>query len=428
MTRLETARIVAVVGAGPAGLMAAYAAASRGAKVVLFDRNPEPGRKLLLTGGGRCNVTHEGDWSEMTGAYFGGGRFLYPAFRALSNRDTAAWFESRGVPLIREDSGKVFPRSDRASDVRDALLNTCREAGVEVRAGIRIRGIVPKDGWFRLQAGNRTGWEAAAVVLATGGLSYPATGSDGDGLRWAIKLGIPVVPTRPALAPVRSADSWVGRLAGVSVDPVRAFLIRKSGEAGEEPAGRAEGALLFTHRGLSGPVVLRLSRDLPESWSGETTYVVRLDLLPDTALGKLVERMEEMLRAAPRKTVVNALAGLLPASLTAVVLRQSDIDIGTTAGNVSAKRVREAAERCKRLEVRIEGPARYAEAMVTAGGIAQSALDPRTMGVKDHPGLFAAGEIVDIDGDTGGYNLQAAFSTGWVAGTHAAAYVHGRSR
>jgi predicted Rossmann fold flavoprotein len=171
--------MVAVVGAGPAGLMAAYAAASDGAGVILFDRNPEPGRKLLLTGGGRCNVTHEGEWSEMTAAFFGDGRFLYPAFRALSNRDTIAWFESRGVPLIREDTGKVFPRSDRASDVRDALLEACIEAGVEVRTGMRIRGIVPDGGRFRLQAGDRNGWEADAVVLATGGLSYPATGSDG---------------------------------------------------------------------------------------------------------------------------------------------------------------------------------------------------------------------------------------------------------
>ena len=415
--------LVAVVGAGPAGLMAAYSAASDGAKVVLFDRNTEPGRKLLLTGGGRCNVTHDGEWAELISAFFGGGRFLYPAFRALSNRDTVSWFEFRGISVIRENGGKVFPRSGSASDIRDTLVHACREAGVEVRTGTRIRGIEPGDGRFRLQTGERSGWEAAAVVLATGGLSYPATGSDGDGLRWAVKLGVPVVSTRPALAPLRSAEGWVGRLAGVSVDPVRAMLIRRDAEGKEETAGRAEGALLFTHRGLSGPVVLRLSRDLPGSWSGEITYAVLLDLLPDAGLGDLTAQMEALLRAAPKKTAVNALAGLLPASLTAAVLRQAGVETHTTAGTLSAKRCREAAERCKRLEVRIAGPARYAEAMVTAGGIAQSALDPRTMGVKEHPGLFAAGEIVDIDGDTGGYNLQAAFSTGWVAGCHAAAYV-----
>jgi predicted Rossmann fold flavoprotein len=213
-------------------------------------------------------------------------------------------------------------------------------------------------------------------------------------------------------------------LAGVSVDPVRAVLIRKTEEGRAEPAGRAEGALLFTHRGVSGPVVLRLSRNLPESWSGEVAYVIQVDLLPDILPDELIAQMEGMLRAAPRKTAVNALAGLLPASLTSVVLRQAGIDAGLTAGTLPAKRVREAAERCKRLEIRIEGPARYAEAMVTAGGIAQSALNPRTMGVKDYPGLFAAGEIIDIDGDTGGYNLQAAFSTGWVAGSRAAAYIN----
>jgi predicted Rossmann fold flavoprotein len=173
--------MVAVVGAGPAGLMAAYAAASDGAGVILFDRNPEPGRKLLLTGGGRCNVTHEGEWSEMTAAFFGDGRFLYPAFRALSNRDTIAWFESRGVPLIREDTGKVFPRSDRASDVRDALLEACIEAGVEVRTG-GIAGSSRTRTDFRLVTGSyRLGGHCG--VLATVDC-HIRDRSDGDGLRW----------------------------------------------------------------------------------------------------------------------------------------------------------------------------------------------------------------------------------------------------
>ncbi len=429
MTEQPVSCDVAVIGAGPAGLMAALSAAAEGASVLLLERNPEAGRKLLLTGSGRCNVTNARDIAEFIPAYFGNGRFLYPAFRRFSNTDTIAFFENHGVPLASEADGKLFPASGQAADVRNALMAACRAVGVAFRFGERVTGIVPVSGEpggrrFRLPTDrNPAGHEAAAVVLTTGGLSYPATGSAGDGLRLAQRLGIAVVPTRPALAPMTCAESWIAGLAGVSVDPVRASLVLRGPDGNETPAGRAEGPLLFTHHGVSGPAVLRLSRDLPKPWPAGASYRILLDLLPHTNRDQLERRIADRLASSPRRGTANALEGILPASLLQAVIRSGGTDPAATAGTLPRSERRTIADRIKALPLTVAKSASYGEAMVTAGGIALDEIDPRSMGIKALPGLFAAGEVIDIDGDTGGYNLQAAFSTGALAGFHAAAGV-----
>lgn len=423
-----SAASVAVVGAGPAGLAAAFAAAEHGARVLLFDRNPEPGRKLLLTGGGRCNVTNAKDIADFIPAYFGNGRFLHPAFRSLSNLDTIRLFENLGVPLKKDDEGKLFPRSDTAADIRDALVSACRTAGVVFRMGERVLGLDPlRDGedgapGYRLKTDReRQGIIAAAVVIATGGLSWPATGSTGDGLRWAERLGIGIVPPRPGLAPLTCTNPWIRGLAGVSVDPVRAELVRKDRDGQDSLAGKAEGPLLFTHRGISGPAVLRLSRNLPKPWAEGESYRVRLNLLPGTGGEELDRIAAGRFAAYPRRDAANALEGLLPASLLQAVVRLHSGGEMPKAGVVTREQRREILRGLQAAELTVARPASYGEAMVTAGGIALSDIDPRTMGVRAWPGLHAAGEVLDIDGDTGGYNLQAAFSTGTLAGLNAAA-------
>lgn len=435
MTPLRAPGTVAVIGAGPAGMMAAYAAARAGARVILLERNAIAGRKLLLTGGGRCNLTRDGETGTWLESYFGAGKFLYPAFHALSNHDTVAWFARHDVPVRRVDNGKIFPCSDRAADVRDAMLNACRAAGVEVWFGATVLAVSPRAvsprataAGFLLELRPAEAVEANAVVVATGGLSYAATGSTGDGLRWAAALGVPIVAPRPALAPLRCADTWIAALAGVAVGPVAATLLRVGPDGTQQTAGRAQGALLFTHQGVSGPAILRLSRDLPSAWAEKTTYSVALDLLPGHTRASLVEELTARARAQPRKIAANAWAGILPASLLFWLLRHgaptdNGLDPRRPAAHCSPRQIETAAAICKRLLLRLAGPASYEQAMVTAGGIDRAALDPRTMAVRPVPGLFAAGEVVDVDGDSGGYNLQAAFSTGWLAGHHAAQHV-----
>ena len=426
--------IVTVIGAGPAGLMAAASSAALGAPTVLFERGPEAGRKLLLTGGGRCNVTNTRDTEDFISAFYGNGRFLYSALRQHANTDTMAFFTKRGVPLVKEGDGKLFPASGRASDIRDTLLDACRSAGVTLRFGERVTGLEALTGSvhqapaFRLSTTREPeGILSAGVVLATGGLSYPATGCTGDGLRFAEKLGIDLVPARPALAPLLCKEAWVGRLAGVSVDPVRVTLTRMVAGQGETVAGHAEGALLFTHRGVSGPAILRLSRDLPKPWPSGVTFGLRVDLLPGDKREALERKLVSLLAAHPRRGAANALDGLLPASLLQAVFLTASVDPASPAGVFPKEQRGIVAGMLKALPLAIARPASYGDAMVTAGGIALGAIDPRTMEVKNTPGLFAAGELLDLDGDTGGYNLQAAFSTGILAGRSAARRAGGGS-
>ena len=417
---------VVVVGGGPAGLCAAISAAEAGARAVVLEHLPKPGRKLLSSGGGTCNLTHGGEVADFLPHYGGGdrpgdaGRFLRPALYAFSNAALSRYCAARRVPLVEETNGRVFPSSRRAQDVLELLLAEARRCRVETRTGIAARYVkVEREAFALLDAARSVVAHGRTVVLSTGGRSYSALGATGDGYRLAVSLGHSIVPPRPALVPVvveRKAFSSFVPCAGVSLASAVVAVVREG-----RPIAEKDGDVLFTHRGLSGPVVLNLSRHVI---LGD---VLRVSLLP--GLGD-VHVAGEMLRAEieahGKRTAVNLLQGL---GLVACLSRALFIAVGLDPGTKGAEVPREArralaaslasgANGGHPFPVRSLGG--WNEAMVTAGGVRLSEVDPKTMGSRVVPGLFFAGEILDVDGDTGGYNLQAAFSTGRLAGLNAA--------
>ncbi len=394
---------VVVVGGGPAGLFcAARLPADR--TVVVLERMAEPGRKLLLAGSGQANLTHEGDLAAFLDRYGDHGRFLRHALRSFSNTALAAWFAERGVPLETRSDGKVFPASRRADDVLEALRAACRENGVQIVRNARVRTVERADEGFAVGvAGKR--WQAASVVLATGGASYPETGSTGDGYRLARGLGHTVVEPRPALAPVEPGPYSFADLSGVSVSDAGFRVVR---EGRQVAAGR--GDLLFTHTGLSGPGVLDLSRDLRP---GDLLLVSFVRIFPPETLDtRLVRLCAE--RGAARLPAALAPLGL-PERLLRRLLGEAGIPEETTGAQLDRNGRRRLVGALGGLSFAVGHIGGFSVAMTTAGGIALDEVNPKTMESRLVPNLFFAGEVLDIDGDTGGYNLQAAFSTGALA-------------
>lgn len=418
---------VIVVGGGPAGLMAAIAAAEAGARVVLLERGNSLGGKLPASGGGQGNVTHGGDVADLLPRYRGGekpgeaGRFLRPALYAFSNRDLVAWLEARGVPTVEEPDGRVFPRSRRAEDVVELLLAEVRTRKVGLRLGVRVGSVwVEGGGLSAFAQGARTPLaRGKALVLATGGPSY---GGTGDGYRIAASLGHRVVPPRPALVPLRierRAFAPFSLCAGVALRGARVTLLRGGTRVAER-----EGDVLFTHRGLSGPAVLDLSRDaLPGD-------LVRVPLLPGGGDARETEeKLLEEVSSHGRRAAANLLRALgVPACLARALLLAAGLDPETKGAEIPREARRRLAEG---LASGVGFPVRalggWDEAMAVAGGVALGEVDPRTLQSRIVHGLFFAGEVLDVDGETGGYNLQAAFSTGFLAGRSAARRALARS-
>ncbi|GAB4308612.1 MAG: aminoacetone oxidase family FAD-binding enzyme [Candidatus Bipolaricaulota bacterium] len=423
---------VVVVGGGPAGLFAAISAAEAGARALVLERMPTPARKLLTSGGGACNLTHEGEIADLLAHYGGGdrpgdaGRFLRPALYAFSNTDLVHWCAQRGVPLAGDPAGRVFPCSRRAGDVLDLLLAEARWRRVELRTGVRVRSVRVERSRF-VVVGSLDGElvvEGKTVVLATGGRSYPSLGATGDGYRLAVSLGHSVVPPRPALVPLRIERETFAPFtpcAGVSLSTALSLVRGSTRVAG------GHGEILFTHRGLSGPAVLDLSRHvLPGD-------VVRVGLLPGAGdLPATEARLAAEIAAHGKRTVTNLLQGMgMVACLARALVSSVGLDGGTKAAELRrdvrhtlAASLAAGGEGGHPFPVRSVGG--WTEAMVTAGGVRLTEVDPKTMGSRLVPGLFFAGEILDVDGDTGGYNLQAAFSTGRLAGRSAAEVAHTR--
>ncbi len=426
---------VVVVGGGPAGLFAAVAAAERGARALVLEHMSNPGRKLLASGGGQCNLTHGGEIMDFLPHYGGGtrpgeaGRFLRPALYAFSNSDLVTWCTRRGVSLTEDPDGRVFPISRRAQDVLDLLLAEARQRRVELRTGVRVRSLrVERSRFVVLTAAEQKSVvEGLTLVLATGGRSYPSLGATGDGYRLAASLGHAVVSPRPALAPVvvkRNAFSPFVPCAGVSL-PGAAVAVVRAGR----PIAEESGDVLFTHRGLSGPAILNLSRHV---FPGD---VVLASLLPGSGDIRSTEgRLAAEVAAHGKRTVANLLQGL---GLAACLSRALLAAVGLGPGTKAAELPREARHA---LAVSLASGANgghpfpvgslggWNEAMVTAGGVPLGEVDPKTMASRILPGLFFAGEVLDVDGDTGGYNLQAAFSTGRLAGTSAAEKARSEAR
>ena len=394
---------VVVVGGGPAGLFcAARLPADRA--VVVLERMAEPGRKLLITGSGQANLTHAGDLAAFLGHYGEHGRFLRHSLRFFSNTALSGWFSERGVPLETRSDGKVFPLSRRADDVLDALRAACRENGVQVVRNARVRTVERENGGFAVGvAGGR--WRAASVVLATGGASYPETGSTGDGYRLARALGHMVVEPRPALAPVEPEPYPFADLSGVSVSDAGLRVVR---DGRQVAAGR--GDLLFTHRGLSGPGVLDLSRDLRP---GDLLHVSFVSIPPPETLdARLVRLCAE--RGAARLPAALAPLGL-PERLLRRLLAEAGIPEETTGARLDRNGRRRLVGVLEGLSFSVSHIGGFSVAMTIAGGVALDEVNPKTMESRLVPDLFFAGELLDFDGDTGGYNLQAAFSTGALA-------------
>jgi len=408
---------IVVVGAGPAGMMAAAAAAEHGGSVLLIEKMTRVGRKMMITGKGRCNVTSADDVPDIIKNIPGNGRFLNSALRAFDNAAVMNFFENAGVPLKVERGNRVFPQSDRAVDVVDAMLRRLRDLRVEIRTHTPVKELIVDEGavhGVRLESGETV--MADAVILALGGASYPLTGSTGDGYAMARAFGHHIVPVFPALVPLCTAEGWVKDVQGLSLRNVRAALYHAGKKQAEE-----FGEMLFTHFGVTGPIILRLSRRAAELLSaGAEVLELRLNLKPALTYETLRARIERDFAKYERKQIGNGMVELLPKRLIEIVLRAAQISPERPTGQVSAKERNRLTQILQALPLTITGTRPLAEAIVTAGGVETREIDPRTMGSKLVHGLYFAGEVVDVDGFTGGYNLQAAFSMGYAAGKYSA--------
>ncbi len=403
---------VVVIGGGPAGMMAAVKAAENGAAVTLLEKMPSLGRKMMITGKGRCNLTNLADIPEIIRQIPGNGVFLNSALRAFDNQAVIRFFEDQGVPTKGERGGRVFPVSDRAQDAVDAMIRRLRELRVSVRTKAAVRHILTEEGTVRgVALADGEVLPAAAVILAAGGASYPRTGSDGSGAALAAETGHTIIPLQPALVPLTTAEHWPKELTGLSLKNVRASL-RVEGKVAAEEFGE----MLFTHFGVSGPIVLTLSREAAHRLRQGRKVGLEGDLKPALDMEKLDQRIQRDFSRYLRKAAKNALVDLLPARLIPVVLAQAEIAPEKPVHQVTRAERQRLATALKRLPLSIAGTRPLEEAIVTAGGVSTREIDPRTMESKRVRGLYFAGETVDIDGYTGGYNLQAAFSMGAAAG------------
>ena len=399
-----------VVGGGPAGMFAAITAARNGAKVLLLEKNDRLGKKLLITGKGRCNVTNDCPAEEVLRNTPRNGRFLYSAMTAFPPESTKQFFENQGCPLKTERGNRVFPQSDRSASILDSLKQALADQGVTVKTG-RVRQILTLEGAVSGVRTDGDEYTAPSVILATGGASYPATGSTGDGYAMAQKLGHRVIPAQGSLVPLETAGEDCRRMQGLSLRNVGVRLLDARGKV----LYRDFGELLFTHFGVSGPTVLSASCHL----KGEGCCLV-IDLKPALEEGKLDARILRDLELYQNRTMENALTDLLPRSMIPVVLDRLEIDPAMQANSLTKEKRRALVGLLKAFRVEITGKRPVAEAIITSGGVKVSEIDPKTMESKLVPGLYFAGEVIDCDAYTGGFNLQIAWATAFAAGRSAA--------
>lgn len=409
---------IAVIGAGPAGMMAAAAASARGASVVLLERNEKAGRKLAITGKGRCNVTNAAELRDMQEQMVSNPRFVISALHRYTNRDVMDFFETQGVPLKIERGGRVFPVSDRAFDIVDALVRSCRRAGVAMRYNTRVSGIHPwKQGWMLTDG--KEEYAVKKLIIATGGKSYPVTGSTGDGYRLAESLSHTVVKPRPGLVPLITAERWVPRLQGVSLKNVAVRICHK-----EQTVYEDFGEMMFTHFGVTGPVILsassRMQQYLLTKKAAALPMTLHMDLKPALTPEMLDKRLLRDFEKYSRKQLMGSLTDLLPGKLIPVIAELSGIPVQTRADSITKKQRQALGALLKNLTCTITGCRPLEEAIITMGGVDVRQVNPKTMESRIAEGLYFAGEVLDVDALTGGYNLQIAFSTGTAAGKAAA--------
>ncbi len=411
-----------VIGGGPSGTMAAGQAGLAGASVCLLEKNNRLGKKILLTGNERCNITQaKFNVRELVKSYGDEGKFLFSAFNNFGPKDTIKFFEKLGVKLKTEDNGRVFPKSDSAKEVVNALEKFLREAGVEVRLEANVKkikilnqvqddkGHCSNKGWeVELASGEQL--QAKNLVIATGGLSYPHTGSTGAGFDWARSFGHKIIDTVPALVPIKVKEKWIEQLRGVSLKDVELSAVCKKKKIVQE-----RGQILFTHFGLSGPAVLNVSKKLV---CARRTGVVEIlvNFFPDLTKVELDKKLQDEFKKEGSKLLKNVLDTIIPRALVETILNMVKVKADRKAGEVIKTERIKIVELLHKFKLIMDGDLGYTAAMVTGGGVDLKEVDQKTMCSKIHDNLYFTGEMLDIVGPTGGYNLQIAWSTGFVAG------------
>jgi len=400
-----------VVGAGPAGLLAAGSAAESGSKVLVLEKMRQEGRKLLITGKGRCNITNNAPINEFIAHVYPNGRFLKHAFSQFFSKDIIELLAKYGTEATLERGGRYFPASNLSKDVLKALLKWVAELKVEICCGQRVEKILVQDGSIIGVKTSTDEYSSKKVILATGGKSYPATGSNGEGYELARQLGHSIQKVMPALVPLETKGDLAQKLQGLNLRNVKAVVWVDGKKMGED-----FGEMLFTHFGLSGPIILTLSRIVVEALQQSKNVEVTIDLKPALDEQKLDQRLLRDLNEHGKKRIGNIFKFWLPATMVPVFIERLGMDESKECHQVSAKERKQIRHLLKNLPFSVSHNRSFKEAIITAGGIPTTEVTAKTMESKLVKGLYFAGEMIDVDAETGGYNLQIAYSTGWLAG------------
>ena len=406
---------VVVIGGGAAGLMAAVIAGREGAKVTLLEKMNYVGKKMGITGKGRCNITNACDMSDFIKNTPGNGKFLYGAYERFTNEDLLQLLHDAGLETKVERGGRVFPASDSALDVRNTFMKLMKQYGVDVHLEEPVKKLLVDDGVVTGVVTDRETYHADAVVIATGGKSYPATGSTGDGYMLAAQVGHTITDIRPSLVPIVTEESWVKDLMGISLRNVELSVVAKN-----KVQAKMFGEMMFTHFGITGPIVLSLSHTVGKLMRKKNIGTIGLDINLKPALSPetLDKRLQKDFDLYSKKQLINGMKDLLPSRLIPLIIELAGIDPQKPINQISKEERQQIGYMLQHMPLTVKGLRPVEEAIVTAGGISLKEFNPKTMESKLVKGLYGAGEVLDIDAFTGGYNLQAAFSTGYVAAMH----------
>ncbi|MDU2972305.1 MAG: NAD(P)/FAD-dependent oxidoreductase [Veillonella sp.] len=406
---------VVVIGGGAAGLMAAVIAGREGAKVTLLEKMNYVGKKMGITGKGRCNITNACDMSDFIKNTPGNGKFLYGAYERFTNEDLLQLLHDAGLETKVERGGRVFPASDSALDVRNTFMKLMKHYGVDVHLEEPVKKLLVDDGVVTGVVTDKETYHADAVVIATGGKSYPATGSTGDGYILAAQVGHKITDIRPSLVPIVTEESWVKDLMGLSLRNVELSVVAKN-----KVQAKMFGEMMFTHFGITGPIVLSLSHTVGKLMRKKNIGTIGLDINLKPALSPetLDKRLQKDFDLYSKKQLINGMKDLLPSRLIPLIIELAGIDPQKPINQISKEERQQIGYMLQHMPLTVKGLRPVEEAIVTAGGISLKEFNPKTMESKLLKGLYGAGEVLDIDAFTGGYNLQAAFSTGYVAAMH----------
>ena len=412
-----------IIGGGPSGLMAAVAASENNSKVLLIEKKKGLGRKLKISGGGRCNVTNRLPYEEIIKNIPGNGKFLYSPFSKFDNESIIEFFESRGIKLKEEDHGRMFPVSNKSQDIVDTLVNTIKNNNVEIKEETVVNDISKNDQSFIVKTQDGE-FESKTVIIATGGTSVPQTGSTGDGYRFAENLGHTITELFPTEVPITSSESFIKNktLKGLSLKDVELSVLKKNGK--KRISHQMD--MIFTHFGVSGPAALRCSQFVYKEQKNQKKQDIQLqlDVFPEISLQDLENKIKKILSEEPDKYIKNALRGLIEERYLLFMLEQANIYENTTFHHLSNQQLTHLAEHFKQFIFTVNGTLSIERAFVTGGGVSLKEIWPKTMMSKIQPGLFLCGEVLDIHGYTGGYNITSALVTGHVAGSEARQFIY----